>query len=345
MSEPRETLEKLRSLVQENFKEELYRDQYKDLLLMITLSLSQHSPFAPHRFAPSKVLTVKEGIRLADEYKEIYHLVKKLSVLEMEKQETGQRIYGRFFKVMFLWPREEMELGKTYDPKEFYDALQQLKKDFELKRKKSSTSVDKWLKQNIHKKMTFKEQGRQYTTLFYLGKGKGLDVFVHKNELPPVYGKQSVSVKWDDHYTKSRLQRWNGTLESRNSIAVKNPLDSGKKISLYYAGGHERQFSKEDVSFFIGFSWASPIALDVHFQRNDKERVVNFTEELYLRDDLIPSKFRIYEREVLSYDRYVAMFKRLKRKLREINSLKEKQKKQPLSQSEVNIFFSFSKTV
>ena len=340
--DPRKTLNELRTLVEQNFQEPLYENRYKDFLLMITLSLSLHSPYGPDKFNPSKLYSDKVNVRLIKEYQDIYRLVEKLRVLEIEKPETRQRIYGRFFKVMFLWPRKEMELGSSYNSQEFYDSLNQLQEDFESKRKKGSGNVEKWLKQNVHKKMTFKDRARQYTTLFYLGNGRGLNVFVHKNELPRDSGKPFATVKWDDSLTRTRLQRWTGTIASKNLIKVKNPLDPGEEISLYYTGTHERQFSKEEVSFYIGFSWARPIALDVRYTREEleKEQVVTFTDEFHLRDIFetfrSPKLSKTYKKGIRTYDDYIREFGRLQKKLREIHILRNKKRNQRLEENEVS---------
>ena len=67
--------------------------------------------------------------------------------------------------------------------------------------------------------MTFKKkEKRQYTTLFYLGKGVGLDVFVRVNA-EELSGSQG-SVEWENFQVKNRLKRLSGVVKIKNIIKV-----------------------------------------------------------------------------------------------------------------------------
>ena len=78
VDDPRKTLLFLRKLIEENYSESGYRDNYKDLLLMITTSMALHSPYGKQsRPKPDKS-------SVAEEYKEAYRIVEKLFVLEEE---------------------------------------------------------------------------------------------------------------------------------------------------------------------------------------------------------------------------------------------------------------------
>jgi len=101
--------------------------------------------------------------KLIQEYKEIYKFVDQLLSLEIGG-EGYKRLYAHLLKVMFLWPRKDLELN-DYPVQGFYDALRKLQERWESKRKRC-IDVDKVLKQNVYKYMPFKEETRQYTTLF-----------------------------------------------------------------------------------------------------------------------------------------------------------------------------------
>ncbi len=301
---PKETLQLLRKLAHENYCEPVHADRYKDLLLFVTTSMALHSPYAKG----SKY----KSAQLVQEYREIYKFVEQLFALE-ECDERYKRLYAHLLKVMFLWPRKDLELS-DYPVQDFYDALKKLKTRWEIKRK-GHIDADKILKQNVYKYMSFKKETRQYTTLFYLGKGSGLDVFVHINELAQSRG----SLDWEDRSTKSRLKRLTGVVESKNVIRVKNPLDQSRMIDIYYSPFRQGGFSKEEVSCYVGFSWQGPIALDVKYTNADH---VKHSLELSdpASDDQI--QFSLPKYGVVTYEEHTSRMGKLMKKLNEIDSLK-----------------------
>ena len=196
----------------------------------------------------------------------MYYFVDRLFSLEVN-DERHKRLYAHLFKVMFLWPRKELELS-SYRVQDFYDALKRLKNRWERKCK-GNFNANKMTKQKAYRNMTFKErQTRQYTTLFYLGKGLGLDVFVHVNELTRGQG----SVDWENAQAKERLKRLTGVVESENIFRMQNPLESSRTMDVYYSSyssSCQGVFFKEEVSFYLGFSWAQPIAFGVKYTNTD----------------------------------------------------------------------------
>ncbi|KAJ7363541.1 sterile alpha motif [Desmophyllum pertusum] len=255
--------------------------------------------------------------QLVAEYKEIYNFVETLFALE-ECDEDYKRLYGHLLIVMFLWPRKDLELN-GYRVQDFYDALIKLKTRWENKRK-GHIDADKMLKQKVYKYMSFKKEARQYTTLFYLGKGTGLDVFVHINELRQYRG----SVDWGDRSTTDRLKRLTGVVESKNNIRVKNPLDSSRMIDIYYSSFRQGGFSKEEVSFYLGFSWPRPIALDVKYTNADQvKQSMEFSDPVL--DDQI--QFSLPKCDVVTYEDYTSRMGKLMKKLGDIDYLKEKKKR------------------
>lgn len=179
--------------------------------------------------------------------------------------------------------------------------------------------VDRMHKQNVYKHMDFKKEQKQYTTLFYLGQGDGLDVFVHINELPQYRG----SVDFNNLSTTGRLQLLTGVVKSRNVIKVKNPWDQHRGIDVYYSSFRQGGFSKEEVSFHLGFSWPQPIALNVQYI--DRSHLKT-SEESYdpLWDD--QTQFSV-PKNFVTYDEYTVKMTKLTKKLSEINTLKETKKR------------------
>lgn len=144
-------------------------------------------------------------------------------------------------------------------------------------------------------------------------------MFVHLNELSDKQG----SPDWESPKVKRRLKRLRGIVESKNIIRVKNPLETGTTIDVYYStfrsglGG----FSKEEVSFYLGFSWRQPIAFDVQYTSTDHIRhSMEFSGPIV--DDQF--KFDVPKYNDMTYEEYTRTKKNLNKKLSEIEELKNK---------------------
>ena len=277
----REILRELLTLASSNFNGPAHPESYKDMLLIILTSLALHSPYGT-TISPCSQKEQKE------QYREIYFFVKKLFDLE-ECDERPLRIYAHLFKVMFLWPRENFELS-GYCVQDFYDAMEKLKKRWERKCK-GYIDLDKMQKEKVPKNMSFRKGTRQYATVFYLGKGSGLDVFVHMNEL-----SEKGSPDWESAVVRQRLKRLKGTVAGKNIIKVKNPLELGKTIDVYFSTFRQEVFSKEEVSFYLGFSWHRPVAFDVQYTSTEHvKQVVDMTYEEYnsIKNKLFEKCFEI----------------------------------------------------
>ena len=303
----RKTLQELLTLASKNYGESVHAESYKDMLLIISISMALHSPYGT---SPQ----VRQE-NLEKEYREIYKFVEKLFALE-ECDEGPLRIYAHLFKVMFLWPRKNLELT-GYRVQDFYDAMQRLRNRWERKCK-GYIDLDKMHKEKMHKNMSFKKETRQYTTLFYLGKGSGLDVFVHRNEL-----SEKGSPDWESTEVKRRLKRLRGIVESKNIIRVKNPLESDRTIDIYFSTFRQGGFSKEEVSFYLGFSWPRPIAFDVQYTSAEHmKHSMEFSGPVV--DDQF--KFDIPKYNDMTYEEYTKIKKNLNKTLSEIENLKKKKR-------------------
>lgn len=306
---PKETLQLLKRLAIENYREPVQSMRYKDMLLIISSSMALHSPYGSNSNLKPK--------QLVEEYREIYSFVEKLFTLE-ECNEGSLRLYAHLFKVMFLWPRKDLptELS-SYGVQDFYDAKKSLKERWERKCQ-GHFDLDKMHKQKVYKYMSFKKDTRQYTTLFYLGKGSGLDVFVHINELT-----EKGSLDWEGPKVKQRLRRLTGIVESRNIIKMKNPLDSSRTIDIYFSTFRQGGFSKEEVSFYLGFSWPQPIALDVKYIHSEHAKCSEESIGQVLGDQykfVVP----VPKYNVVTYEEYTSSMNKLTRKLTDIEALKKK---------------------
>ena len=316
---PTETLQLLKSLAFKNYGEHVHKNGYKDMLLIISTSMALHSPYGANSKLKQK--------QLVEEYRLIFHFVEKLHALET-CSEGSLTLYAHLFKVMFLWPRKNLPADlSSYSVQDFYDAKKSLKERWERKCK-GHIDLDKMHKQKVYKYMSFKKETRQYTTLFYLGNGTGLDVFVHINELT-----ERGSLDWESPKVKQRLKRLKGIVESRNIIRVKNPLDSSRTIDIYFSTFREGGFSKEEVSFYLGFSWPQPIALDVKYIHSEHAKYSAESIGQVLDDQY---KFVVPKYNVVTYEEYTSSMNKLTRKLTEIETLKKKMERgQELEENQV----------
>ena len=303
---PRQTLQQIQKLAYDNYREPI-KECYNDLLLIIASGMALHSPY--RKLKGSK----HPSSQVTEDYNGLYKFVEKLFVME-ENDEGHKKLYAHLLKVMFLWPREDLELS-NYSVQDFYDSLQKLKERWGRKRKEQF-DTDKMLKQKLYKYMSFKRETRMYTTLFYLGKGSGLDVFVHINELTT-----RGSVDWENPQTKLRLKRLTGVVESKNVIRIKNPLDANRTINIYYSSFREGGFSKEEVSFYLGFSWAQLIACDVKYTNKDHKK-----HSVDLGDPISDDQLKFVPKyDVQTYEQYTWRLVKLTKRLNKIDALKRKQ--------------------
>ena len=311
LKKTRESLGELLTLATQNYGESVHAESYKDVLLMISTSMALHSPYGTRPQLRQE--------KLEKEYRDIYKFVDKLYALE-ECDEGPLRLYAHLFKVMFLWPRKNFELTGSR-VQDFYDAMQRLRNWWE-KKCNGYIDLDKTHKEKMHKNMSFKKETRQYTTLFYLGEGTGLDVFVHLNELSDKKG----SPDWESIKVKQRLKRLKGIVESKNIIRVKNPLESRRTIDVYYSTSHSGLggFSKEEVSFYLGFSWPQPTAFDVQYT-STKHMKCSMEFSGPILDDQFKSD--VPKSNDITYEEYTKSKNNLNKTLSEIEHLKKKRER------------------
>ena len=137
-------LEGLQEWAYLNYGEPVRKDRYGDLLLMVATEIALHSRYGERKSPATR-----------EQYGEIYYLADKLVALEI-CNEGHKRLYGRLLKVMFLWPRKDIELT-NYKLNYFYDVLKMLRERWESKGGQE-IDTDEVHKQNMHKRMTFKKR-------------------------------------------------------------------------------------------------------------------------------------------------------------------------------------------
>ena len=315
----REILEELKEWAYQNCEEPVEKNRYKDFLLIVVTQMALHSPYGESKSPATP-----------EQYREIYHFVEKL--VELEACDEGhKRLYGHLLKMMFLWPRKGMELA-NYGLNSFYDAVEILTERWESKGGES-IDPDKLHRQKMYKRMSFKKERRQYTTLFYLGKGVGLDVFVHKNEVSGTRGY----VEWENFHVRKRLKRLSGVVDSKSIVKIQNPLDPSKTVDIYYSP-REGGFSKEAVSFYLGFSWAGPVAFDVQYSKKGSQKPS--VGDNRFAEGRIPV-YKKFE-DPMTYEEYTEKLLNLRKKLGRILVLKKKKEDgKKLDAKQVNFIHLF----
>ena len=132
----RKILEGLKEWAYLNYGEPVRKDRYEDLLLMVVTEIALHSPYGERKSPATR-----------EQYGEIYYLVDKFAALEV-CDEGHKRLYGRLLKVMFLWPRKDIELT-NYKLNYFYDDLKMLRERWESKGGQE-INPEEVHKQNMH---------------------------------------------------------------------------------------------------------------------------------------------------------------------------------------------------
>ncbi|CAK6434547.1 unnamed protein product [Pipistrellus nathusii] len=114
-------------------------------------------------------------------------------------------------------------------------------------------------------------RSKQPSTLFYLGKKRGLNSLVHKAEIEKYFSKeqnrnsfwQSGDV-WKKEEVKKLLRRLTGLAEGKK-ISIEYGTEKKIKIPMtsVYSGPLRSGGNIERVSFYLGFSIEGPLAYDI----------------------------------------------------------------------------------
>lgn len=213
-----------------------------------------------------------------------------------------------FFISMLLWPNDTM--NQYYDDSLLQKSLSYLKRNF--KQQKYKQPVQK----SVH---FFREEKNisQPTPQFFLAKGKGIKSLCHRWQVP-VFVRENPDSQfdnslWDHARTEEKLKRLYGkitTSSDGSSTIIVFDNKYGEPIRISKIRGTNKGYeSEEEVSFYLGFSIAGPIAYNVKLKRHEK-----FYEERPRRPEEI-SKVENYMKQPLE---------ELKKSLMKIKGLEEK---------------------
>ncbi|XP_037363842.1 sterile alpha motif domain-containing protein 9-like [Talpa occidentalis] len=173
---------------------------------------------------------------------------------------------------------QSVELNSQYPDPYFLACLlfwpenQELDQDSKLIEKYVSS-----LKRSFKRQYKHMCRSKQASTLFYLGKKRGLDSLVHKAEIEQYFSEvsntnsfwQSGEV-WKDKNVKDLLRRLNGQAEGK-LISVEYGIREKIKIPVIsvYSGPLRSGRNIQRVSFYLGFSIEGPLAYDIKVIEED----------------------------------------------------------------------------
>nr|XP_054752959.1 sterile alpha motif domain-containing protein 9-like isoform X2 [Lytechinus pictus] len=179
--------------------------------------------------------------------------VNTLKTMEAKK-ESG--FYGLFFEMLLNWPdgtprKEIVSIGKTikqlesmwkerYRNKEFADSRHNLPRRSKIRQNQSPLKA---------------------STEFYLGLESEKSRYVHRNSIGRI-----TYIIWKEDSIKKRLKRLDGVLYSKYFVLYNPDGEEPMKIPLSLP--IKGLPSQEPVQFYLGFSFAGPLAYNVEYKDN-----------------------------------------------------------------------------
>lgn len=175
----------------------------------------------------------------------------------MEEKDDG--FYGLFFEMLLNWPDGTTKEGST----PIGETIRQLKAKWD------SRYRNKVYAESRHD-LTKRSKIRQHfspmkaSTEFYLGLQSKKSPFVHRKSI----GRVTYDI-WKEDSIKKRLRRLNGVLDSKHFVSY-NP-DGEEPVKITLSLPIKGLPSQEPVQFYLGFSFAGPLAYDVVYKDNRGE--------------------------------------------------------------------------
>lgn len=175
-------------------------------------------------------------------------------------------------------------------------------------------------KQPVQKSVHFYREEKnisQPTPQFFLAKGKGIKSLCHRWQVP-VFVRENPDSQfdnslWDHTKTEEKLKRLYGKITTSSDgsstiIVFENKYGEPIRISKI-RGTNKGYDSEEEVSFYLGFSIAGPIAYNVKLKRHERPNI----------------KGSRYQEEAPKVDNYMKQpLEELRKSLIKIKELEEK---------------------
>lgn len=228
---------------------------------------------------------------------------------------SGKVNLAHFFISMLLWPCESRKQEQFFDFSVLETSLAYLKNNA-------------YLKSNAYRKSKGKQPIQIHTVQFFLAKGNGLKSLCHRCQVPGFVRDDSgpnFDVKfWEDPETAETLTRLRGSFVKENwkdVIIYKDMHNNSINISKI-RGKDDKVVPGKEVTFYLGFSIAGPIAYNVTLECHK-----NPSQLFPYRTTNVSSKVEVYQKKSKE---------ELRKLLLEINNLQE-QRPDRLKEREVRM--------
>ncbi|XP_071949915.1 sterile alpha motif domain-containing protein 9-like [Antedon mediterranea] len=295
-------------------------------LLEIRKLLLENNPYSAFdlkiiiqtNLALSTITNVKKSQYSLPSVTEMIDLAKEF--YQCDRQEGSFTLFAPVYLLMLLWPRGQ--------PADEYDNSLMKKSLLETRRRwnlllRQDKQEDGHLVYGPHLKS--QRIRKRPLVHFFLGNGKGLRALVHQTKISSSQIRLEKDQVWHSAYVKENLLKVEGTLSETNNIIFKHDY-MDESIQFPLASSSNITFaSREEVVFYIGFSWGGPVAYYVK-----PKAASHLPEPMTYRqthDEWRPSAFSRTEKQVvhqISVDEYHKKRKDLNKKVIEIEALKMK---------------------
>ena len=252
-------LSEIQKKIEENLDLDVHDERKVDDVFMLTVvKIASYSPY--RKLSKPKEHAIKE-------FRET-----KLNTEALLKRE--ERISGKFknycllFCFMFQWPHRESrhQTDKNWF-KRYNETLEKLR-SMSMRLQSDHQKQGSDTGEEFCRRQGLRPQPRlcPVTTQFYLGKGHGLEMYVHHNELHYyIRPQKGQGIKWEHPYVERRLQQLSGERIDQKNIEYTTADQEILEIEV--ASQWKERCSLEPVTFYVGFSWKGPLAYGVKVKR------------------------------------------------------------------------------
>ncbi|XP_033121161.1 sterile alpha motif domain-containing protein 9-like, partial [Anneissia japonica] len=198
--------------------------------------------------------------------KEMIDLAKEFD--QRDQSERDYSLHAPFFLLMLLWPRDQ-------PAQEFDNSL--MKKSLKDIRHRWSESQRHYQeddgRSSLHplygRHLKSQRTRKKPLVHFFLGSGRGLKSLVHysKITLNAFRLERDREHIWETPVVRDNLLKVEGVSSDNNTITFKHAY-TDESINIPLASSRNRNVtSREEVVFYIGFSWGGPVAYYVKPKR------------------------------------------------------------------------------
>lgn len=202
---------------------------------------------------------IKPSSKLLKRYEELVGLLNE----ELQKEGTRSKLTEIYYLAMLLmWPAQDQSLEKLATYKNINLYVTSAKKSF-------------------HQRFSHMFPARSAVAYFFLGKSSGLKRIVSKVKLDQILTRVSKTEgkKEDLRHLWQSGEAWNKPSVQTELLRVKGKSENGEIYVNYggnvkmlvrpvYLGDIRSGYSREDVSFYLGFTMEGPVAYNIKYEND-----------------------------------------------------------------------------